>query len=270
MPRTDLLPRPLLILTAGLCLLFAAVLGSPRAAAAEDDPPAQEAGRKNAIQGLKAKVRKASRSPYAMKKKAEVLKHLEALSALGGSEAGRAAMEAVAHPDEEVRAAAFDLIEREHHKSFTKPLAAMLEDKLFRRDYDARRRIAHALAVVADPPAMEPLSTMIRFDEDPKVVAEAADALAGYPTAPLQYRRPAVKQLIDLYASTWNLKESVKTDHKDKLMKQEAEDRYKVYGKSLRFALQALTGQQLTRAREWRDWWNENKKKSSWKPGKDS
>ena len=269
MTQTDVPLRPL-PLVAAACLLLAVLLGPVGPALAKEDDPAQEAGRKNAILGLKGKVRKASRSPYAMKKKPEVLKHLEALAALGGPEAGRAAMEAIAHPDEEVRTAAFDLIEREHDKSFTKPLALLLEDKLFRRDYDARRRVAHALAVVADPPAMEPLASLIRFDEDPKVVAEAAEALGGYPTAPLQYRRPAVKQLIDLYASTWNLKESVRTDHQDKLMKQEAEARYKVYGKSLRFALQALTGQQLTRPREWREWWNDNKKKSSWKPGKDS
>ncbi|MDJ0522323.1 MAG: HEAT repeat domain-containing protein [Planctomycetota bacterium] len=264
-PRFRCLPATAIL----LALLFAA----PPEALAKDDPAAKkpalkEAGRKNAIKGLRSKVRKASRSPYAMKKKPEVLKHLEALAALGGKEAGRAAMEAVRHPDAEVRDRAFDLIEREHDKSFTKPLAAMLEDKAFRRDFDARRRIAHALAVVADPDAVEPLASLIRFDEDSEVVAEAADALAGYATAPLKVRKPAVKRLVDLYSSVWNLKESVKTDHKDKIMKKEAQARYKVYGKSLRHALQSLTGRQLTRPKEWRQWWNENKKKKSWKRGK--
>ena len=28
--------------------------------------------------------------------------------------------------------------------------------------------------------------------------------------------------------------------------------------------LQALTGAQLSRAQEWREWWNENKKRTDW------
>lgn len=256
-----------LLLAAGLLLAPLPAFAAPADGKKEPvaKPPLKEVGRKNAIKGLKAKIRKASRGPYAMKKKAEVLKHLEALAALGGKEAGRAAMEAIPHPDSDVRDAAFALIEREHDTSFTKPLVALLESKEFRRDHDAKRRIAHALAVMADPKAVEPLGELIRFDEHAEVVAEAADALAGYASAPLKHRKPAVKRLVDLYSSVWNLKESVKTDHKDKILKQEARERYKVYGKSLRYALQALTGRQLSRPREWRAWWNENKKKKSWK-----
>lgn len=258
--RSVLLPLLLLLLTA--------LVAPP--AAAEEPTPAQERARKQAIASLKTKIRRAARSPWRDKKKADLLLHLEALGVLGGTEAGRAAMEAVFHPDGEVRDAAFALIEREHHASFVKPLAALLEDKDLRRDFDVRKRIAHALAVVADPEAIEPLASLIRFDEDPHVVAEAADALAGYAGATVEERKPAVKRLVDLYASTWNLKESVRTDHKDKLLKKEAQDRYEVYGKSLRFALQSLTGRQLTRPHEWREWWNENKKKRDWSRGGDS
>ncbi len=258
--------RPVQMAVLLLCATLVSVpaMSLPTAAAADNAPTANEAARKNAIKGLKSKVRKASNGPYALKKKAMVLKHLEALTALGGKEAGRAAMEAIPHPDKEVRDAAFTLIEREHDKTFTKPLAALLEHKDFRRDFDVRRRIAHALSVVSDPPAMEPLASLIGFDEDAEVVAEAADALAGYAQAPLKYRKPAVKRLIDLYSSTWNLKESVKADKKDKINKKRAQAKYKVYGKALRFALQALTGRQLTRPKEWRGWWNDNKKKKSW------
>jgi len=263
-------PAPLRL---SACLLLVALLTAvivaegifAESALAEEPTPAQETARKHAIKGLRSKVRKASNGPYAMKKKADVLKHLESLGALGGVEAGRAAMEAIPHPDKEVRDLAFKLIEREHDKSFTKPLAALLEGKPLRRDFDARRRIAHALSVVADPLAMEPLASLIRFDEDAEVVAEAADALTGYANTKLKYRKPAVKRLIDLYASTWNLKESVRAEKRDKMLKKQALARYRVYGKALRFALQALTGRQLTRPKEWRAWWNDNKKKKTWK-----
>lgn len=251
-----------------LALLVAAP--APRAEAAEDPdkgkeaPAATEAARKNAIKGLGSKIRKLARSPRPEKKQAELMKHLEALAALGGTEAGRAAMGALPHPAEEVRDAAFAIVEREHDKSFLKPLVQMLEDKRYRRDTDAKRRIAHALAVVAEPGAIEPLSDLIRFDEDPEVVAEAADALASFASAKVPQRKPAVKRMVDLYESTWNLKESVRQDHKDKVLKKEAMDRYKVYGKPLRHALQSLTGVQLTRPAEWRRWWNSNKKRTKW------
>ena len=252
-----------------LLLLFLAggLLGGPTApgVAAEGDA-ATERARKNSIKGLKRKIRKLARSPYREKpeKKAELKKALESVAALGGKEAGLASLEALAHPDTEIRDLAMGTLEREHDASFLGPLVALLEDKEFRRDADARRRVAHALSVVADPKAIEPLSELIRFDEDPEVVAEAADALSGFGAAALAQRKIAVRRLVDLYESTWNLKESVKTAQKDKILRKEAQKKYKVYGKSLRYALQSLTGTQLTRPHEWREWWNENKKKRTW------
>ena len=276
LPPAFALPRSLLRLLPVLLLVLPALLqAAPTAVWAAEDPKkpadekeaptaATEAARKNAIRGLRSKVRKLATNPRPEKKQAELLKHLEALQALGGVEAGRAAMGAIPHPAPEVRDAAFDLIEREHDKSYVKPLVAMLEDKRYRRDADAKRRVAHALSVVAEPSAIEPLSDLIRFDEDPEVVAEAADALASFASAKVAQRKPAVKRLVDLYESTWNLKESVRQDHKDKILRSEAADRYKVYGKPLRHALQALTGVQLTRPAEWRRWWNSNKKRPKW------
>jgi plasmid stabilization system protein ParE len=225
---------------------------------------AQAEARKRAIRKLRSKIRKLARDPRALRKQPEMLKNLEALAALGGREAGRVALEALPHPAQEVRDAAFAIVEREHDKSLVAPLAKLLDGNEFRRDADARRRIAHALAVMSDPSAIEPLSTLIAFDEDPGVVAEAADALASYAGAPVKDRKIAVRRLVDLYETTWNLKESVRTESKDKILKKEATDHYKVYGKSLRQALQALTGVQLVRPHEWRDWWNANKKRSKW------
>lgn len=251
-------------------VLLLALWASPPAYAAEDGqgddpkPAATETARKNAIRGLKSTVRKLAKKARPEKQVAELMEALEALETLGGPEAGKAAMGAVPHPAEQVRDKAFELIEKEHDKTFAKPLLQMLEDKRYRRDADAKRRIVHALAVVANPSAIEPLSDLIRFDEDPEVVAEAADALATFSSVKVAQRKPAVKRLVDLYESTWNLKESVRQEHKDKVLKKEAEQRYKVYGKTLRHALQALTGVQLTRPAEWRRWWNSNKKRNKW------
>jgi len=239
-------------------------------AGAADSESATERGRKNAIKGLRKKIRKLAVSPWRDKpEKIKALhKHLEALSALGGKEAGTAALQALPHPDKAIRDEAMDILEREHDASHVKPLVAILEDKAYRRDADARRRVAHALSVVGDPAAVEPLAQLLRFDEDAEVVAEAADALAGFPTASLKVRKIAVRRLVDLYESTWNLKESVKTGQRDKILRKQARKKYKVYGKSLRFALQSLAGVQLTRPQEWREWWNENKKKSKWSRGR--
>jgi hypothetical protein len=252
-----LLPPLLLFWAVGLGrALRAAVVG------AADEVPATEAARKSAIRGIRSKLRKLTASPYALKKKDEILKNLEALGALGGKEAGAAALAAVRLNEATVRDAAFELVEREHDKVLVKPLAALLEDKRYRRDADVRRRIAHALSVMADPSCIAPLATLIRFGEDAEVVAQAADALAGYGRAPQKLRRDAVKRLIDLYSGTWNYKESVRPA--DKVISKIATARYKVYGKSLRFALQALTGTQLRRPHEWRKWWNVNKKNKKW------
>ncbi len=248
---------------ASICLLAGALLllGAPRAEAA-DPPSPTEAGRKNAIKGLKKSIRKLARSKWVHKKTPDLLEKLEALAVHKGHEAGLAALEALPCKNEEVRDAAFDIIEREHHKKLVKPLAAVLEDKPYRRDYDARRRVAHALAVMADPSAIEPLASLIRFDEDAEVVAEAADALSGYGSAKIDKRREPVKRLVDLYETTYNYKESIRPE--DKVLRQLATKRYKVYAKSVRHALQSLTGVQLTRPHDWRRWWNTNKKKKKW------
>jgi hypothetical protein len=246
---------------AALAAIFVLVLAVPPTWAA-DPPVANEAARKHAIKGLKSKIRRLANSPWVSKKTDELLKSLEALAALRGQEAGHAALEALPCTNVEVRDAAFEIVEREHHKKLVKPLAALLEDKDFRRDVDARRRIAHALAVMADPSAIEPLATLVRFHEDAEVVAEAADALASYGAAKVDMKRIAVRRLVDVYETTYNLKESIRPE--DKVLRKVAIKRYKVYAKSVRHALQSLTGVQLTRPHEWREWWNDNKKKRKW------
>lgn len=257
-------PRSAARLRTGLVVLALACAcawtGVP--ARAEEPAPTTEPARKSAIKGLKSTLRRLANSPWVDKKVPDLMKALEALAALGGPEAGVAALEAVPCLEKAVRDATFDIVEREHDEKLVDPLAALLEEKDFRRDVDLRRRIAHALAVMADPSAIEPLTSLIRFDEDAEVVAEAAEALAGHGAAPIDLRREPVRRLVDLYETTWNYKESIRPE--DKLLRQIATERYKVYAKSVRSALQALTGVQLARPHDWRRWWNTNKKKDKW------
>ena len=187
-PRREFRPSRGRFALAGLALLFV-LLGAPVPARGDDTGAAAEAARKNAIKGLKSKIRKLARSRWVAKKTPDLLKNLEALGALKGHEAGLAALEALPATDTAVRDMLFDIVEREHHKKLVKPLAELLEAKPYRRDFDARRRIAHALSVMADPTAIEPLATLIRFHENAEVVAEAADALGGYGAAKIDLRR---------------------------------------------------------------------------------
>lgn len=253
-----------------LPLLLAAFLGlgwlaDPAVAAEEPALAPTEIARRKAIKGLKSKLRRVSRSVHAHKHQDDILKFIDTLKALGGHEAALAVLEAVPQTNATVRDRLFDVVESNHHPKVIAPLAAVLDDKAYRRDADLQQRIAHALAVMADAKALEPLTTLIRTDINAEVVDEAARALATYAAQPVPKKRDSVRRLLDLYATTYNLMMSMRPE--DKIQKKRMGERYKVYGKTVRNALQALTGQQLSRPQEWREWWNENKKAKTWKPG---
>lgn len=227
------------------------------------DPMAE--GRSHTVASLRTKIRRAARSPWVENKREEILGYLEALDALGGWEAGRAALEAVVDTDPTLREKAFALAEREHHEKLVPVLTDLLEDKDLRRDADLRRRIAHAYAVMGTTKVIEPLTSLIRTDEPAEVVDEAARALAAHVTATVPQRREPVRRLVDLYETTYNLMVSIRTE--DRIQRQVMTKRWDVYGKTVLATLQALTGQQLTRPQEWRRWWNDHKKDTRWLPG---
>lgn len=246
-----------------LPLVLALLLAPPALAEGEDGQPIPESVRKATIKRTGKQLRKKAQSPRAPKYKDEILAMLESLEILGGHEAGAAALEAVAFDDAQVRDRAFALVDTEHHEVLVKPLAAMLEDKRYRRDADLRERVARSLSIMGDASAVPPLTDLIRTDENPEVVAAAADSLAVYTGAPLALRKDAVKRLIDTYTSTWNLKMSIREE--DKVIAAKMKKQWKVYGRSIRTALRALTGEkELSRPQEWRKWWNTHKKRSDW------
>lgn len=203
-----------------------------------------------------------ARSPRAAKDKPEILKYLDALKTLGGVDGAHAALEALAFDDEETEKLVFEQVETSRDKSLLKPLAALIEHKDTRRRFRMHAQIAHAFAAIADPAALEPLTILVN-SEDSHAVAAAADALTTFRAAPHAKRLDPVKQLVDVFESTYNLKESRRPE--DRIHTDRAKDQWEIYGAAVRKALQALTGQsQLTTSKQFRQWWNKNKKATNW------
>ena len=255
------------LLAGALWALALSVTGAPGAradgpAAPPPPPSVSDLARKESIERLEKDLRRMANSPRAPEKKDEILKDLEALGALGGADAAKAGLEALALDNEAVEKAAIGLVETAHAKSLVAPLAALIEHKDFRRRFRLQVLVAHALSVIADVTALEPLVVLVQ-SENPNVVAAAGDAFVVFKSAPHTKRVEPVKRCLEVFESTWNLKESHRPE--DRVATDQAKTQWEVYGASLRRALQALTGQtQLTKPRQFRDWWNDHKKESTW------
>jgi hypothetical protein len=248
-----------------LAALLALAVSSPAPARADDPPPTppvNEIARREALDKLERSLRKNAASPRAEKLRDEIGKDLEALEALGGPDAAYVALEALAFDDEAVEKRVFALVELTHDKSLTKRLLAVLDARENRRRFRLHAQIAHAFAVIADPLAVEALTDLVG-SEDAAVVAAAADTLAGFKQLPHAKRLEPVRRMIDRFESCWNLKESRRPE--DKIATDKAKGEWEVYGSALRRSLQALTGQsQLTKPRQFREWWNDAKKATNW------
>ena len=234
---------------------------------AEDPVPkdaAMEAAREAKLKELRRDLKKWAQGAYAEEHKDDILKSLEALTALGGADAAKIALEAVFDTDSDVRDRTFALVEKVHEKSLVAPLTVLIEHKDLRRDWDLLKRIGHALTVTADVSAIPGLTLLIP-SEDEHVVAQAADGLATFGEAKVDEKRDTVQKLIDLYESTWNLMNSVRPE--DQKGAKIANQKWEVFGASVRRALQALTAQQLARPKDYRRWWNDHKKDAKWAPG---
>ncbi len=257
MRRTSI---PLALLAA---VLGAALgLGGPAPARAGDDGAAEESARRENVERIEKDLRRMANSPRAAEKKEDVRKAIEALTVLGGTDAAKAALAAIPMEDEDVEKDVMALVEKVHDKSLVAPLGALVEHKDTRRRFRLHGLVAHALSVIGDVSAIEPLTALVQ-SEEASVVAAAADALATYKSAPHAKRVEPVKRMVDLFESTWNLRMSVRPE--DKIATDRAKQDWEVFGAALRRALQALTGQtQLARPREFRVWWNDHKKDTNW------
>jgi hypothetical protein len=254
------LPSALLAACLGL---LGAPGGTPEARA--EDPKAVDAtetARRENVERLERDLRKMASSGRAAEKKAEIRKVIESLGVLGGVDGAKACLDGLAFDDADVEKDVLQVLETVKSPKLVAPLGALIEHKDYRRRFRLHAAMAHTFAVIADASAIEHLTALVR-SEDAAVVAAGADALATFRGAPHAKRVEPVRRMLDKFESTWNLKMSVKLE--DRVRQAHAEKEWDVFGKALKAALQALTGQSdLATPRQFRDWWNDHKKATNW------
>jgi len=83
-------------------------------------------------------------------------------------------------------------------------------------------------------------------------IAKAADALAQFGEAPGKVRKEAIERISKLLAQNYESTISNSTD-------EEAQKKYRMTGRAMQNALEALAGLSLDGPLEWTTWWNKNK-----------
>ncbi len=140
----------------------------------------------------------------------------------------------------------------------TKDLLALLKHSTLKKEVEIRLGVCRALAGSADPAAVDALIDRLR-DVDDTVIAAAAEACASYRYAQEEVRKELFQTVCDLYESTWNQKNSVSPDPKDKVGKVKAERRWEIVEAPMERALQLLSNASENDPPSWRRWWNKNK-----------
>jgi len=158
----------------------------------------------------------------------------------------------------EVREALFLALKGIGSRKATKDLLGLLKHSTLKKEADIRIGVCRALGGSADPLAVEALIDRLR-DVDDAVIAAAAEATGGYRYAAEADRKELFKTVCDIYESTWNLKNSVSPDPKDKVGKVKAERRWEIVEAPMEKALQLLSNASENDPPAWRRWWNKNK-----------
>lgn len=86
-------------------------------------------------------------------------------------------------------------------------------------------------------------------------IAKAADALAQFGEAPGKIRKSAIESMSKLLAQNY---EATITDKHD----EEAQTKYRMTGRAMQNALEALAHVSLDGPLDWTEWWNKNKNKA--------
>jgi HEAT repeat protein len=109
----------------------------------------------------------------------------------------------------------------------------------------------------ADPDAAEALLDLLHDRED-RVIAAAGEAIGAYRYAKEPVRKDLFKSVLDVYESTWNMKNTVKPELKTE--KRRAERKWEIIEGVMERSLQLLSNQTQPDPPSWRRWWNKNKK----------
>lgn len=138
------------------------------------------------------------------------------------------------------------------------PALLKLLDHSTLKDMEAIRiGVCRAFQGSADPVGAEALLDLMHDRED-RVIAAAAEAAGAYRHAKESIRKDLFKGILDVYESTWNLKNSVKPELKTE--KRRAERKWEVVEAAMEKSLQLLSNQTQPDPPSWRRWWNKNKK----------
>ncbi len=138
------------------------------------------------------------------------------------------------------------------------PALLKLLDHSTLKDVDAVRiGVCRAFQGSSDPDAAEALTDLLKDRED-RVIAAAAEAAGAYRYAKEGLRKDLFKAILDIYESTWNVKNSVNPD--DKTGKRRAERRWEIVADAMERTLQLLSNVTQPDPPSWRRWWNKNKK----------
>ena len=142
-------------------------------------------------------------------------------------------------------------------RKVTRSLIALFKHSRLKKDPAIRKGICIALGGSADPAAVEALTDRMR-DPDDHVIGAAVEAAGSYRYAKTSIRKELFKAVVGLYVPTWNLKESIKADHKQQ--RQRAERKWEIIAKPSERTLRLLSDTTQEDPPAWRRWWNKNKK----------
>ena len=143
-------------------------------------------------------------------------------------------------------------------RKVTSKLLALFKVKRIKKDPTLRAGVCTALGGAADPKAVDELCDRMR-DPDNHVVAAAVEAAGSYRYSKESIRKELFKTVLAVYVPTWNMKESIHPDHKQK--RQQAERKWELIAKPCEKTLRLLSNTTQEDPPAWRRWWNKTKKK---------
>jgi HEAT repeat protein len=142
-------------------------------------------------------------------------------------------------------------------KKATPGLLRLLDHSTLKDVEAIRIGVCRAFQGSADPDGAEALEGLLHDRED-RVIAAAAEAAGAYRYAKEPLRKDMFKAVLDVYESTWNMKNSVKPELKTE--KRRAERKWEIIEAAAERSLQLLSNQTQPDPPSWRRWWNKNKK----------
>ena len=145
-------------------------------------------------------------------------------------------------------------------RKVTKSLLFLLKTSPYKKDKNIRIGVCRALSGSADPAGVDALIDRLRDKED-EVIAAAAKAAGAYRYSKDSVRKELFKKILDVYESTWNLKNTIKPELR--VEKARAERKWEIIELDMEKSLQLLSNVTMDDPPEWRRWWNKNKK-SRW------